>query len=99
MTITSVSHNKVNFNILLNAEHIITGTFTFIEQNNIVTLTCAIQGQTTAPLISGYTAILSEYVLSNTVSLGLNNLQTIAQLSDPQRVEQSHDSQNSPSEN
>ncbi|MBQ4856799.1 SRPBCC family protein [Pseudoalteromonas sp. MMG007] len=99
MTITAVSDNKIDFNILLNAEHIITGTFTFIEQNNTVTLTCIIEGQTTAPLISGYTAILSEYVLKNTVSLGLNNLQTIAQLSNPKRVEKSHDSQNSPSEN
>lgn len=99
MIITSVSQNKVSFNILLNAEHIIRGTFRFSEQNGIVTLICNIKGQTTAPLISGYTAILSEYVLRNTVSLGLNNLQTVAQLSDPQRVIQSHDSQNSTSEN
>ncbi|CAM2828780.1 SRPBCC family protein [Pseudoalteromonas distincta] len=99
MIITSVSQNKVSFNILLNAEHIIRGTFNFSEQNGIVTLICNIEGQTTAPLISGYTAILSEYVLSNTVSLGLNNLQTAAQLIDPQRIIHSHDSQNSTSEN
>ena len=99
MIITSISQNKVSFNILLNAEHIIRGTFNFSEQNGIVTLICNIEGQTTAPLISGYTAILSEYVLRNTVSLGLNNLQTVAQLSDPQRIMQSHDSQNSTSEN
>jgi hypothetical protein len=99
MIITSVSQNKVNFNILLNAEHIIRGTFNLSEQNGIVTLICNIKGQTTAPLISGYTAILSEYVLSNTVSLGLNNLQTVAQLSDPQRIMHSHDSQNSTGEN
>nr|WP_206008483.1 SRPBCC family protein [Pseudoalteromonas sp. SA25] len=99
MIITSVSQNKVSFNILLNAEHIIRGTFNLSEQNGIVTLICNIKGQTTAPLISGYTAILSEYVLSNTVSLGLNNLQTVAQLSDPQRIMHSHDSQNSTGEN
>ena len=99
MIITSISQNKVSFNILLNAEHIIRGTFNLSEQNGIVTLICNIKGQTTAPLISGYTAILSEYVLSNTVSLGLNNLQTVAQLSDPQRIMHSHDSQNSTGEN
>ena len=99
MIITSVSQNKVSFNILLNAEHIIRGTFNLSEQNGIVTLICNIKGQTTAPLISGYTAILSEYVLSNTVSLGLNNLQTVAQLSDPQRIMHSHDSQNSTGKN
>ncbi|MEM5514297.1 SRPBCC family protein [Pseudoalteromonas sp. AS84] len=99
MIITSISQNKVSFNILLNAEHIIRGTFNLSEQNGIVTLICNIKGQTTAPLISGYTAILSEYVLSNTVSLGLNNLQTVAQLSDPQRIMHSHDSQNSSGEN
>ncbi|MEM5532006.1 SRPBCC family protein [Pseudoalteromonas arctica] len=99
MIITSVSQNKVSFNILLNAEHIIRGTFNLSEQDGIVTLICNIKGQTTAPLISGYTAILSEYVLSNTVSLGLNNLQTVAQLSDPQRIMHSHDSQNSTGEN
>ncbi|HDY90850.1 MAG TPA: hypothetical protein ENH67_09630 [Pseudoalteromonas sp.] len=99
MIITSVSQNKVSFNILLNAEHIIRGTFNLSEQRGIVTLICNIKGQTTAPLISGYTAILSKYILSNTVSLGLNNLQTVAQLSDPQRIMHSHDSQNSTGEN
>ena len=99
MIITSVSQNKVSFNILLNTEHIIRGTFNLSEQRGIVTLICNIKGQTTAPLISGYTAILSKYILSNTVSLGLNNLQTVAQLSDPQRIMHSHDSQNSTGEN
>lgn len=99
MIITSVSQNKVSFNILLNAEHIIRGTFNFSEQNGIVTLICKINGQTTAPLISGYTAILSEYVLRNTVSMGLNNLKTVAQLSHSQRTMHSHDSQDSTSEN
>ncbi|GAA62029.1 hypothetical protein P20652_3922 [Pseudoalteromonas sp. BSi20652] len=99
MIITSVSKNKVNFNILLNTEHIVRGTFNLSEQNGIVTLICNIKGQTTAPLISGYTAILSEYMLSNTVSLGLNNIQTIAQLNDAQRIMHSHDSKNSTSKN
>ena len=57
------------------------------------------KGQTTAPLISGYTAILSEYVLRNTVSMGLNNLKTVAQLSHSQRTMHSHASQDSTSEN
>lgn len=99
MIITSVNHNKVSFNILLNAEHIIRGTFNFREQNDIVTLICNIKGQTTMPLVSGYTAILSEYILNNTVSLGLNNLQTVAQLSEAQRIMHSNDSQNSTSKN
>jgi len=99
MIITSVSQNKISFNILLNTEHIIRGTFNFSEQNGIVTLICNIEGQTTTPLISGYTAILSEYVLRNTVSLGLNNLKTVAQLSHSQRTMHSHDSQDSTGEN
>tara|TARA_R110000751_G_scaffold276550_1_gene377440 strand:- start:170 stop:751 length:582 start_codon:yes stop_codon:yes gene_type:complete len=99
MIITSVSQNKISFNILLNTEHIIRGTFNFSEQNGIVTLVCNIEGQTTTPLISGYTAILSEYVLRNTVSLGLNNLKTVAQLSHSQRTMHSHDSQDSTGEN
>jgi hypothetical protein len=46
------------------------------------------------PLISGYVAIFAENILGNIVTLGLNNLKTVAQLSDAQAIMESHDSQN-----
>ncbi|TMO73754.1 hypothetical protein CWC17_10120 [Pseudoalteromonas sp. S3785] len=99
MTITSLSKNRMTFNALLKNEHIIEGEITFNEVEDRVNVTCKINGQTNAPLISGYLSILSEYVLSNTVSLGLNNLQTVAQLRDQKTQLDTNDSKISPSEN
>jgi len=97
MTITSLSDDKMSFNILLNDEHIIEGTLTFSPQANANTVTCFIEGQSTTLLISGYMALVYEYILNNTLELGLNNLKTVAQLSDIQSVANSHDSKNSTS--
>lgn len=99
MTITSISQNKMSFNMLLDDENIVQGTLAFIEENQSITVICHIEGQANTILISGYMAILSEYVLGNTVALGLNNLKTVAQLSDMQSIMESHDSQNSTSPN
>ncbi|KYL34062.1 hypothetical protein A2I98_01040 [Pseudoalteromonas agarivorans] len=99
MTITSLSQNKMTFNALLKNEHIIEGEITFTEVEGVVNVTCNINGQTNTPLISGYLSIFSEYVLSNTVSLGLNNLQTVAQLRDQKTQLDNDDSKISPSEN
>jgi predicted PurR-regulated permease PerM len=97
MTITSLNNNKMSFNILLNNEHIIEGTLTFSPQENANIVTCYIEGQSTTLLISGYMALVYEYILNNTLELGLNNLKTVAQLSDIQSVANSHDSKNSTS--
>lgn len=99
MTITSLSQNKMTFNALLKNEHIIEGEITFTEVEGVVNVTCNINGQTNTPLISGYLSIFSEYILSNTVSLGLNNLQTVAQLRDQKTQLDNDDSKISPSEN
>ena len=97
MTITSLSDDEMSFNILLNNEHIIEGTLTFSPQANANIVTCYIEGQSTTLLISGYMALVYEYILNNTLELGLNNLKTVAQLSDIQSVANSHDSKNSTS--
>jgi len=89
----------MTFNALLKNEHIIEGEITFTEVEGVVNVTCNINGQTNTPLISGYLSIFSEYVLSNTVSLGLNNLQTVAQLRDQKTQLDNDDSKISPSEN
>ncbi|KAA1150410.1 MULTISPECIES: SRPBCC family protein [Pseudoalteromonas] len=100
MTITALNDRKMVFNTLLNNEHIVQGTLTFTtNSNNSVNVECHIEGQATTILVSGYMAIFSEYVLNNTIALGLNNLKTVAQLSDIQNVMESHDSQNSTSKN
>jgi len=92
MTISSLTANEIVFNVLFNQEHIITSKMQFNQQTKIVTW--HIEGQATAPLISGYVAIFAENILGNIVTLGLNNLKTVAQLSDPQTIMESHDSQN-----
>lgn len=99
MTITSLSQNKMTFNALLKNEHIIEGEITFTQVEGMVNVTCNINGQTNTPLISGYLSVFNEYVLSNTVLLGLNNLQTVAQLRDQKTQLDNNDSKISPSEN
>lgn len=99
MTITELTNNKMVFNILLNEEDSVRGTFIFSEHPKSVSVACHIEGQANTLLISGYMAIFSEYILNNTVTLGLNNLKTVAQLSDTKKVMENHDSQNSTSQN
>jgi hypothetical protein len=93
MTITALSEKSMEFTILLAQEHIITGNILFIQNAKNVTVSLQINGQATTPLISGYVAILSERLLNNTLALGLNNLKTVAQLSDAQAVMASHSQQ------
>nr|WP_301003346.1 SRPBCC family protein [Pseudoalteromonas sp.] len=97
MTISSLSANEVAFNVLFNQEYIITSTLLFSP--NTKTVTWHIEGQATVPLISGYVAILAESILGNITTLGLNNLKTVAQLSDAQTIMESHDNQNRTSQN
>ena len=99
MTITSLSQNKMVFNALFKNEHIIEGEITFTQVEGMVNVTCNINGQTNTPLISGYLSIFNEYILNNTISLGLNNLQTVAQLRDQKTQLDQNDSQISTSEN
>lgn len=97
MTITSQQPNEVVFNVLFNQEHIITSRLQYNLQNNMVTW--SIQGHTTFPLVSGYMAIFAENILDNTMTLGLNNLKTVAQLTDTEELIGTHDSQNDTSKN
>lgn len=90
MTITALSEKSMEFTVLLAQEHIVTGNIIFIENATNVTVTFQVNGQATTPLISGYIAILSEHLLNNSIALGLNNLKTVAQLSDAQAVITSH---------
>ena len=92
MTISALSDNEVVFSVLFNQEHIITSKLLFSPHTK--TVTWQIEGQATMPLISGYVAIFAENILGNIVTLGLNNLKTVAQLSDAQAIMESHDSQN-----
>lgn len=93
MTITSLTDKKMTFNILLNGEHIIYGTVKQVINADAVIVKCHVEGQATTMLVSGYMALIYDYVLGNTVTLGLNNLKTVAQLSDLQPPAKSHDSQ------
>ncbi|WP_259399037.1 SRPBCC family protein, partial [Pseudoalteromonas sp. SG41-6] len=99
MTITSINKDKIAFNLLLDNEHIVQGTLEFAQANQVIMVTCHIEGQATTLLISGYMAMFYKYILSNAVTLGLNNLKTVAQLYEPQATTDSHDSKNSTSPN
>ena len=99
MTTTALSANKMVLNILFAQEHIIAAKVIFTQNAKTVTVTFQITGQATLPLVSGYVAVLSEHILSNAVSLGLNNLKTVAQLSDAQTIMENHGSQNRTSKN
>ncbi|WP_348772136.1 SRPBCC family protein [Pseudoalteromonas sp. MMG010] len=80
MTITTISENKISFNILFNQDHIINATITQQANGAAVDVICHVEGQANTPFLSGYMALLSEYVLTNTITLGLNNIKTVAQL-------------------
>ena len=101
MTITHISGSKINFNILFNEEHIVAGEVSFSPQANGNLVTCTLFGEVTTPIIGGYLALFSQYILKNTLRLGLNNLKTTAQLQIiPQtQSEKVDDDSNSPSKN
>ncbi|WP_235591209.1 SRPBCC family protein [Pseudoalteromonas sp. H105] len=80
MTITSISRSSTKFNILFNNEHIVTGALTFTQEQNKTLVSCELNGEVTTPIIGGYLALFSQYILNNTVALGLNNLRTTLQL-------------------
>ena len=80
MTITNISNDTINFNILFNEEHIVTGAVSFLPNKNGHVVTCTLYGEVTTAILGGYLALFSEYILTNTVKLGLNNLKTTAQL-------------------
>lgn len=99
MTITNISGAKINFNILFNEEHIVTGdvSFSSLASGNLVT--CTLSGEVTTPILGGYLALFSQYILQNTLTLGLNNLKTAAQLQTIPQSEKVDDDSNSPSKN
>ena len=80
MTITSISRSSTKFNILINNEHIVSGALTFTQEQNHTFISCELTGEVTTPIIGGYLALFSPYILNNTVALGLNNLRTTVQL-------------------
>nr|WP_283711151.1 SRPBCC family protein [Pseudoalteromonas prydzensis] len=99
MTITNISGAKINFNILFNEEHIVTGEVSFSPQASGSLVTCTLFGEVTTPILGGYLALFSQYVLQNTLRLGLNNLKTAAQLQTIPQSEKVDDDSNSPSKN
>ena len=99
MTITNISSTKINFNILFNEEHIVTGVVSFSPLANGNQVTCSLDGEVTTSILGGYLALFSQYILANTVKLGLNNLKTTAQLQIAPHSEKIDDDSNSPSKN
>lgn len=80
MTITQQNSEQLTFNILFNKEHIAQGTIRFTGAGNEINIECSLQGEVNTPIIGGYLALLSQYILNNTVKLALNNIKTHAQL-------------------
>ncbi|WP_442961382.1 SRPBCC family protein [Pseudoalteromonas sp.] len=99
MTITNINSNKINFNILFNEEHIVAGEVSFSPQASGSLVTCTLYGEVTTPIVGGYLALFSQYILKNTLRLGLNNLKTTAQLQTIAQSEKVDDNSNSPSKN
>jgi hypothetical protein len=93
MTLSTLTDSTIVINILFADEHIITGDILFVEHANSVTVTFNVQGQATLPLLSGYIALLSEWLLKNALAQGLNNLKTVAQLNDAQTIMDNHQPQ------
>lgn len=85
MTITSISESAIKFNILFNDEHIVSGVMNFTQRASLTHVSCNLVGEVTTPLIGGYLAVFSQYILTNTVELGLNNLRTTLQLKKPNK--------------
>ncbi|WP_425355714.1 hypothetical protein [Pseudoalteromonas aliena] len=97
MTITAMSGSEITFNVLLNEENIIKGTLSFVNNSKALTVTCQIKGQATNALFSGYVAFITQYILNNAVTLGLNNLKATAQLNDKQITAENYGNKNSTS--
>ena len=98
MTITQLDNTQLSFNILFNQEHIAQGTIRFTGAGNEVTIECSLQGEVNTPIIGGYLALLSQYILNNTVTLALNNIKTHAQLATTNKAIVSDDSESGSSE-
>ena len=99
MTITSITPSTVHLNILFNEEHIATGIIDFTRKDNGNLISCTLLGEVTTPILGGYLALISQYILTNTVELGLNNLKTVVQLHTIQNTEVNNDNTSSTSEN
>ncbi len=98
MTITNINKSAISFNILFNDEHIVSGIMHFSQQETQTLVSCELIGEITTPLVGGYLALLNQYILTNTVELGLNNLKTTVQLQ-REANESQYDSESSPGQN
>tara|TARA_Y100000782_G_scaffold115255_1_gene156253 strand:+ start:9744 stop:10250 length:507 start_codon:yes stop_codon:yes gene_type:complete len=94
MTITQMNDEGMSFNILFNQEHIARGSIRYLNQGNDVEIICTLHGEVNTPIIGGYLALLSQYILNNTVKLALNNIKTHAQLTTTNKANATDDSQN-----
>ncbi|KPH96532.1 hypothetical protein AMS58_00235 [Pseudoalteromonas porphyrae] len=99
MTITNITPSTIHLNILFNEEHIATGTINFTRKANGNLISCTLLGEVTTPILGGYLALISQYILTNTVELGLNNLKTVVQLQTIQDIEVKNDNTSSTGEN
>ncbi|WP_199526670.1 SRPBCC family protein [Pseudoalteromonas sp. bablab_jr004] len=99
MTITQLNKNAMMFNILFNQEHIAKGEIRFSNAADGVEVRCTLQGEVNTPIIGGYLALLSQYILNNSVKLALNNIKTYAQLATTEKAIATDDSQSGSSEN
>ncbi len=93
MTITQLSSDKMTFNILFNQEHIAQGSISYVGKGSEVEIICTLHGEVNTPIIGGYLALLSQYILNNTVKLALNNIKTTAQLTTNNKAIAPDDSQ------
>ncbi|KPM82328.1 MULTISPECIES: SRPBCC family protein [Pseudoalteromonas] len=98
MTITQQNNEQLTFNILFNKEHIAQGTIQFTGAGNEINIECSLQGEVNTPIIGGYLALLSQYILNNTVKLALNNIKTHAQLATTNKAIAPNDSESGSSE-
>ncbi|KKL68942.1 hypothetical protein LCGC14_2119970, partial [marine sediment metagenome] len=78
--------------------HIVAGEVVFSPQASDNLVTCTLYGEVTTPILGGYLALFSQYILQNTLRLGLNNLKTTAQLQTIPQSEKVDDDSNSPSQ-
>eukprot|EP00764_Aduncisulcus_paluster_P005202 gnl/Carplike_NY0171/18732_a29387_85.p1 GENE.gnl/Carplike_NY0171/18732_a29387_85~~gnl/Carplike_NY0171/18732_a29387_85.p1 ORF type:complete len:100 (+),score=3.90 gnl/Carplike_NY0171/18732_a29387_85:2-301(+) len=98
MTITQLDNTQLSFNILFNKEHITQGTIRYLPEGDNVNIECSLNGEVNTPIIGGYLALLSQYILNNTVKLALNNIKTHAQLATKEKAIATDDSESSSSE-
>ncbi|URQ88098.1 SRPBCC family protein [Pseudoalteromonas sp. SCSIO 43088] len=98
MTITQLDNSQLSFNILFNKEHIAQGTIRYLPEGDNVNIECSLKGEVNTPIIGGYLALLSQYILNNTVKLALNNIKTHAQLATTGKDSVTDDSESSSGE-